>query len=239
MIPLKLTVRNFMCYRDDVPPLDLDGLHVACLCGDNGHGKSALLDAMTWALWGEARARTQEELVHQGRSNMAVELDFKAREQTYRVSRKYSRTARGSQSTLLELQVLTGDGGRPITGNTVRDTEARIRDLLHMDYVTLREHRVPAAGGAPTSSREAVRRGARSVWQRCWTLPTTVGSRSGPGSAVETPPAGFGRSREPSPHMRAQIGGRARVGGALGRDRGGADTPATRSRATAVGGSSR
>ena len=136
MIPLKLTVRNFMCYRDDVPPLDLDGLHVACLCGDNGHGKSALLDAMTWALWGEARARTQEELVHQGRSDMAVELDFKAREQTYRVSRKYARTARGSQSTLLELQVLTDDGGRPITGNTVRDTEARIRDLLHMDYDT-------------------------------------------------------------------------------------------------------
>ena len=136
MIPLKLTVRNFMCYRDDVPPLDLDGLHVACLCGDNGHGKSALLDAMTWALWGEARARTQEELVHQGRSDMAVELDFKAREQTYRVSRKYSRTARGSQSTLLELQVLTDDGSRPITGNTVRDTEARIRDLLNMDYVT-------------------------------------------------------------------------------------------------------
>ncbi len=136
MIPLKLTVRNFMCYRDDVPPLDLDGVHVACLCGDNGHGKSALLDAMTWALWGEARARTQEELVHQGRSDMAVELDFKAREQTYRVSRKYSRTARGSQSTLLELQVLTDDGGRPITGNTVRDTEARIRDLLNMDYDT-------------------------------------------------------------------------------------------------------
>ena len=136
MIPLKLTVRNFMCYRDDVPPLDLDGVHVACLCGDNGHGKSALLDAMTWALWGEARARTQEELIHQGRSDMAVELDFKAREQTYRVSRKYSRTARGSQSTLLELQVLTDDGGRPITGNTVRDTEARIRDLLNMDYDT-------------------------------------------------------------------------------------------------------
>ena len=136
MIPLKLTVRNFMCYRDDVPPLDLGGIHVACLCGDNGHGKSALLDAMTWALWGEARARTQEELVHQGRSDMAVELDFKAREQTYRVSRKYSRTARGSQSTLLELQVLTDDGAHPITGNTVRDTEARIRDLLHMDYDT-------------------------------------------------------------------------------------------------------
>ncbi len=52
MIPHKLTVRNFMCYRDDVPPLHFDGINVVCLSGDNGAGKSALLDAMTWALWG-------------------------------------------------------------------------------------------------------------------------------------------------------------------------------------------
>ena len=54
MIPLRLSVRNFLCYRDDVPPLGLQGIHVACLCGANGHGKSALLDAMTWCLWGQA-----------------------------------------------------------------------------------------------------------------------------------------------------------------------------------------
>ena len=50
MIPLRLTVKNFMCYRDGVPTLELENLHVACLCGDNGHGKTALLDAITWAL---------------------------------------------------------------------------------------------------------------------------------------------------------------------------------------------
>ena len=91
MIPLKLSVKNFMCYRDDVPSLDLEGIHVACLCGDNGHGKSALLDSITWALWGKARASTQDELVHQGQEDMAVELEFSARDQTYRVNRRYAR----------------------------------------------------------------------------------------------------------------------------------------------------
>ena len=135
MIPLKLSVKNFMCYRDDVPSLDLEGIHVACLCGDNGHGKSALLDGITWALWGRARASTQDELVHQGMEDMAVELEFSARDQRYRVSRRYSRRGK-SGSTILELQVSGGDGFQPITGNSVRDTEARIRDLLHMDYDT-------------------------------------------------------------------------------------------------------
>ena len=135
MIPLKLSVKNFMCYRDNVPSLDLESIHVACLCGDNGHGKSALLDGITWALWGRARASTQDELVHQGMEDMAVELEFSARDQRYRVSRRYSRRGK-SGSTILELQVSGGDGFQPITGNSVRDTEARIRDLLHMDYDT-------------------------------------------------------------------------------------------------------
>ena len=136
MVPLRLTVKNFMCYRDEVPSLDLEGIHVACLCGDNGHGKTALLDSITWALWGQARARTQEELVHQGRQDMSVELEFMARDQRYRVSRRYSRSPRSRGATILELQVSSGDGFRAITGDSVRQTEARIRDVLHMDYET-------------------------------------------------------------------------------------------------------
>ena len=63
MIPQKLSLRNFMCYREDAPPLDFTGIHLACISGDNGHGKSALLDAITWALWGRARAKTDDELI--------------------------------------------------------------------------------------------------------------------------------------------------------------------------------
>ena len=136
MVPLKLTVKNFMCYRDRVPTLDFEGLHVACLCGDNGHGKTALLDSITWALWGQARARTQDELVHQGRTDMSVDLEFLARGQRYRVNRRYSRSGRSRGATILELQVSSGNGFQPITGDSVRQTEARIRDILHMDYDT-------------------------------------------------------------------------------------------------------
>ncbi|MCH8990094.1 MAG: hypothetical protein IIA92_14975, partial [Chloroflexi bacterium] len=38
MIPLRLTLRNFLCYRENVPTLDFTGIHIACLCGANGHG---------------------------------------------------------------------------------------------------------------------------------------------------------------------------------------------------------
>ena len=135
MIPIRLSIRNFMCYREP-PVLDLGPIQIACLCGPNGHGKSALLDAITWALWGQTRARTQNELIHQGQTEMSVELDFTSRDRNYRVSRRHSLRHRGQGATILELQVASGDDMVPITGNTVRETEAAIRDLIHMDYDT-------------------------------------------------------------------------------------------------------
>lgn len=117
MIPVRLTVENFKCYRQNVPPLHLGGIHIACLTGANGHGKSSLLDAITWALWGDAVHRPQEDLVHTGEQDMRVELEFIAEGRTYgegqgqlyRVIRRYSR-GRGSRagSTDLQLQIATG-----------------------------------------------------------------------------------------------------------------------------------
>ena len=137
MIPLRLSVRNFMCYRDNVPTLDLESLHVACLCGENGHGKSALLDAITWALWGSARASQQHELIHQGQTDMEVTLDILVRDQVYRVIRKHTRRAGARQgATVLEFQASTGDGYRPVTANSVRETEALIVRTIQLDYET-------------------------------------------------------------------------------------------------------
>ena len=134
MIPLQLRVRNFMCYRDNVPPLDFDGIHLACLTGANGHGKSALLDAMTWALWGKARAKRDDELIHLGESEMEVEFTFDLGGTVYRVLRKRDSSKRGR--TLVDLQVQHEGEFRSIAESGVRATEAAIVRLLRMDYET-------------------------------------------------------------------------------------------------------
>ena len=139
MIPVKLKMRNFMCYRDSVPPLHFEGIRTACLSGDNGNGKSALIDAMTWALWGQARAKSDDDLIHSGQGEMEVEFDFAVGQQTYRIIRKRSKPRRqgGTGQSLLELQVATGDGFRAITGNTIAQTQQKITaDILNMDYPT-------------------------------------------------------------------------------------------------------
>src|SRR5512136_695611 len=131
MIPLKLSLRNFMCYRDNVAPLDFSGIHLACLSGDNGHGKSALLDAMTWALWGRSRAKTDDELIHGNAAEMEVELEFMLGQSHYRVIRKRQRR-KGASLPSIEFSVRDGQEFRAITGNTISDTERKIIDTLRM-----------------------------------------------------------------------------------------------------------
>lgn len=135
MIPLKLRLRNFMCYRGDPPPLDFSGIHVACLAGDNGHGKSALLDAITWALWGKSRASSDDDLIHLRENEMEVDLEFEVEGTRYRVVRR--RVKRSSRSVAeLEFQVWDGAQYRALTGATIRATEAAIEKVLRLDYQT-------------------------------------------------------------------------------------------------------
>ena len=136
MIPVRLHVHNFLCYRQ-VPPLEFGGIHLACLAGDNGSGKSALLDAMTWALWGKARARSDDDLVYAGERDMEVQFDFAVGHERFRVIRKRSKgSIRRTGQSVLELQVATQAGFTSMSGGTIRETERKIVDLLRMDYDT-------------------------------------------------------------------------------------------------------
>lgn len=135
MIPLKLTVRNFMCYRDDVPPLLFDGMHIACLSGDNGAGKSALLDAITWALWGEARAKSDDDLIALGCDEMEVDFEWQLDDAVHRVVRRRTKGKRGQ--SIVEFQVRNGEGAwRRVSGDSVRDTNEQIASALRMSYST-------------------------------------------------------------------------------------------------------
>ena len=134
MIPSKLLLRNFMCYRDDLPVLDFDGISIACLSGENGAGKSALLDAMTWALWGEARLKSDDELIALGAQEMEVDFIFALDGQDYRIIRKRAKGKRVGQSWL-DFQVRHNGGWKVLNpGMGLRETQQAITSTLRMDY---------------------------------------------------------------------------------------------------------
>jgi DNA repair protein SbcC/Rad50 len=134
MIPVYLSISNFLAYRQP-DPLDFSGIHVAVLCGENGAGKSSLLDAITWAVWGRSRARTDAELVHQGQSDMRVEFTYALGGQLYRIMRA-RRVGRGATS-LLDYQISNGPGQwTSIAEATIPKTQEKINRELRLTYET-------------------------------------------------------------------------------------------------------
>ncbi len=146
MIPEELELQNFLAYRNP-DPLILNGIHVACLAGPNGAGKSSILDAMTYALWGKARSNSADDLIHQGQTDMRVALAFRQDGAHYRVIRQRKIGKRGA--SLLELQSSNGTGDwQGLSGATIKETQSKIDDLLHLDYETFTNSAMLAQGRA-------------------------------------------------------------------------------------------
>jgi exonuclease SbcC len=136
MVPLSLTLRNFLSYGDNEVTLDFSNMHVVCLSGENGHGKSALLDAITWVLWGETRLGKQghEHLIRIGADEMSVVLTFRIGRDVYRVKRQRSRRTTGAN---WEIQRSDGENGwRALTGTSSADTGKTIQQIVRMSYDT-------------------------------------------------------------------------------------------------------
>ncbi|BAZ28145.1 exonuclease SbcC [Cylindrospermum sp. NIES-4074] len=130
MIPVQLILKNFLSYRDAT--LDFSGLHTACICGSNGAGKSSLLEAITWAVWGESRATTEDDVIYSGAKEVRVDFTFHSNQQKYRVIRTRLRGGSG----VLEFQIETPTGFRALTGKGVRATQDVIVQHLKLDYDT-------------------------------------------------------------------------------------------------------
>jgi exonuclease SbcC len=133
MIPTSISVRNFMCYRSSID-IDLRGIRVACLSGENGAGKSALLDSITWSLWGKARVNSDRDLIALNATEMEVTFGFELQGQEFRVTRRRARGGAGQLA--LDLQTFDGNAWHTISGATARETQRAIDRLLKMDYDT-------------------------------------------------------------------------------------------------------
>ncbi|CDK31012.1 AAA family ATPase [Candidatus Babela massiliensis] len=141
MIPLKLQIKNFVSYGPKTQTIDFGAYNLICLSGKNGHGKSALLDALTWSIWGQARkisgsSRSDEALLHLGQTSMMVVLDFLCMSVQYRIRREFTQLSGKKSCSSLEFGIIDNQSGifKPLTEKTIRDTQSKIEKIVGLDY---------------------------------------------------------------------------------------------------------
>jgi DNA repair protein SbcC/Rad50 len=131
VIPVRVSLRNFLCYDDlEGEPLefDFDGSSLWSISGDNGAGKSAIFDAITYTLFGQHRGGSQRDsrLIRRGANTCEAQFDFLLDGQLYRIRRTVGRPRRtgGQESKTRQASWFDSDADdwRPIP-DTDRETE--------------------------------------------------------------------------------------------------------------------
>ncbi len=151
MIPQQLSLKNFLSYREMT--LDFRGLHTACICGANGAGKSSLLEAITWVIWGRSRAEIEDDILHTGTSHGRVDFQFISHQQTYKIVRSRHR----GKSSALDFLIQDHHQFRSLSGKGLKATQEKIIEVLKLDYDTFTNSAYLRQGQAD----EFMKRGSR------------------------------------------------------------------------------
>ncbi len=131
MIPVRLLLTGFLSYRETVE-ISFEPFSLACISGQNGAGKSSILDGITWAVFDKARGGG-DEIINSHSDAAEVIFDFDYEGARYRVQRSRPRGKTG----LLEFYIRNeNERWRPLTEATIRATEAKIQKILRLDYET-------------------------------------------------------------------------------------------------------
>lgn len=143
MIPLRISLKGFLCYKEEQEITFDSNASLWMLSGLNGSGKSSIFDAVTYSLFGSHRGGSQHavELINKDSDGLAVEFDFRLDSQVYRVRRTLRRTSKGSPSSTQQIHSYQPNGGKhdwlPVEGsNYKRQFEEWIGEKIGLNYDT-------------------------------------------------------------------------------------------------------
>ena len=135
MHPIRLTIEGLRSFRHE-ESIDFTGRDHIAIVGDTGAGKSSILEAMTFALYGETSfaGRAANELMNDTATHMRVVLRFRVSDETWEVVRSVRRRKKGDLAPQSAQLSRIGNDGDPIPDvEQVRRVRERVEELLGLD----------------------------------------------------------------------------------------------------------
>lgn len=118
----EVRIKNFISYGNNVTTVKFIPESLDLICGENGSGKSSILMAVVYALYGRVTGKNLPELVNWYNGNMLVELELECKGKQLLIRRGY-------KPTIFELY---------IDGNKYNDLpeKATLQDIV-MEYIEI------------------------------------------------------------------------------------------------------
>jgi exonuclease SbcC len=129
---------GFGAFRDPTT-FDFADTDFFALVGPTGSGKSTVIDAVCFALYGSVPRyedrRLTRYVVTLGASEARVSLTFELEGTEYAATRVVRRNAKGAVSTKeARLELIDSDGTTSVLAGAERELNTRVEELLHLDF---------------------------------------------------------------------------------------------------------
>ena len=135
MRPLRIAIEGLRSFRSEVA-IDFGDRTQIAVIGDTGAGKSSILEAMTYALYGQTSlgGRSKQELMNDTSDVMRVVLRFRVSGEEWEVARVDRRAGAGGLRPAHAQLVRYGPGGEMIEKvEQVRSVNERVQALIGLD----------------------------------------------------------------------------------------------------------
>ena len=130
MIFTELTLKNFFRYGNNEQTFQLDRNGIWNITGLNGYGKSTIIEAIVWCLFGKTRQEKVEDVVNRKtKKDCKVSVSFTDEKNTYKVIRY-------RQHTLHKNNVLIFINDEDKTPHTASEANQMIQEILGFNYIT-------------------------------------------------------------------------------------------------------
>ena len=136
MRPLRITIEGLRSFKAASDPIDFGDRTQIAVIGDTGAGKSSILEAMTYALYGQTSlgGRSKRELMNDGSDVMRVVFRFRVSGEEWEVTRVDRRAGAGGLRPPQAQLVRYGPDGETIEKvERVRPVNERVQALIGLD----------------------------------------------------------------------------------------------------------
>jgi len=132
--PIHLSIEGLTAFRT-LQEIDFGELDLFVITGPTGSGKTSILDAMTFALYGDVcRVKSGElrDLISHGATHVKVSLDFHINGTTFRVARRMKKVGQGHDVHFVRVE---GDEEIPVCdGSGVTAINKAIEEVVGLDF---------------------------------------------------------------------------------------------------------
>ena len=130
MIFTELTLKNFFRYGNNEQTFQLNRNGIWNITGLNGYGKSTIIEAIVWCLFGKTRQEKVGDVVNRKtKKDCKVSVSFTDEKNTYKVIRY-------RQHTLHKNNVLIFINDEDKTPHTASEANQMIQEILGFNYIT-------------------------------------------------------------------------------------------------------